>query len=211
MFALEGIAHNYDGQAALVLPHFEGQQGDHWLVLGLSGSGKTTLLHIMAGLLRPTHGRVAVAEQDLGALTSQGLDRFRGQHVGIIFQKMHLLQSLTVAENLRLAQHLARMPQRMERVEEVLAALDLSDKTGAYPQMLSLGEQQRVSIARAVINNPQIILADEPTSALDDLRSAQVLDLLLEQAEAYGATLVIATHDHRVKARISQQLMLDQP
>jgi putative ABC transport system ATP-binding protein len=192
----------------LDLPRFEGEQGEHWLVLGLSGSGKTTLLHIMGGLLRPTRGTAVVAGEDLTQLRGAALDQFRGRHIGIVFQQMHLLATLTVAENLLLAQYMAGLAQEPARVEEVLYSLDLADKADAYPATLSFGQQQRVTIARAVMNKPGVILADEPTSALDDVRCRQVLDLLVEQARAYRATLVIATHDQRVKDRIANQLVL---
>jgi putative ABC transport system ATP-binding protein len=208
MFSLEGVRHHYNGVGVLDLPRFEGEQGEHWLVLGLSGSGKTTLLHIMGGLLRPTRGTAVVAGEDLTQLRGAALDQFRGRHIGIVFQQMHLLATLTVAENLLLAQYMAGLAQEPARVEEVLYSLDLADKADAYPATLSFGQQQRVTIARAVMNKPGVILADEPTSALDDVRCRQVLDLLVEQARAYRATLVIATHDQRVKDRIANQLVL---
>ncbi len=209
MFDLENVRHAYDGEVVLDLPHFAGAQGAHWLVLGLSGSGKTTLLHVMAGLLKPTEGRVVVAGEDLTRLSGAALDRFRGRHIGIVFQQMHLLPTLTVEDNLLLAPYMAGLPQDRARAREVLAGLDIADKAGAYPSELSYGQQQRVTIARAVMNRPRVILADEPTSALDDVRSRQVLDLLLDQAQAYDATLVIATHDQRVKDRFENELDLD--
>lgn len=209
MFKLENIRHDYDGNTVLELPHFEGAQGEHWLVLGLSGSGKTTLLHLMAGLLTPTQGTVHVAGEDVSRLSGNTLDRFRGRNIGIVFQQMHLLQTLTVRENLLLARYLADLPQDRQRVKEVLDSLDIGDKESAYPDELSVGERQRVTIARAVMNEPRLLLADEPTSALDDVRSDQVLNLLLEQAERYNATLVIATHDQRVKDRFDKHLDLN--
>lgn len=210
MFKLDGIRHEYGGQTVLDLPHFEGAQGEHWLILGLSGSGKTTLLHIMAGLLRPTKGTVHVAGHDLTQLQGHALDVARGRNIGIVFQQMHLLPTLTVEQNLLLAQYMAGLKQNRRRAADVLASLDLADRAHAYPSELSYGQQQRVAIARAVMNEPRIILADEPTSSLDDVRSAQVLDLLIHQAEAYDATLVIATHDRRVKDRFDRALVLDE-
>lgn len=209
MFKLENIRHDYDGNTVLELPHFEGAQGEHWLVLGLSGSGKTTLLHLIAGLLTPTQGTVHVAGEDVSRLSGNTLDRFRGRNIGIVFQQMHLLQTLTVRENLLLARYLADLPQDRQRVKEVLDSLDIGDRESAYPDELSVGERQRVTIARAVMNEPRLLLADEPTSALDDVRSDQVLNLLLEQAERYNATLVIATHDQRVKDRFDKHLDLN--
>ena len=185
------------------MPAWSAAQGEHWLLLGPSGSGKTTLLHILAGILAPTAGRVVLAGQDLRALAPAALDRFRGQQIGIVLQRLHLISSLTVAQNLQLAQYLAGMPQDDARVRQVLAGLDLADKAGARPHELSHGQAQRVAVARAVVNRPRVLLADEPTSNLDDARCAQVIDLLLAQAADCGATLVIATHDQRIKARLA--------
>lgn len=208
MFKLQDIKHSYKEEAVLTLPHFEAQRGAHTLVLGMSGSGKSTLLHIMAGVLRPSSGTVLIDNTDLYALRGQALDRFRGTHIGIVFQQMHLLPALTIAENIRLASYLAGKPQDDSRLNEVLSSLDLSEKITAYPHQLSQGQKQRACIARAVINKPALILADEPTASLDDVRCQQVLELLIQQAESYGATLVIATHDQRIKPHFSNQLVL---
>ncbi len=211
MISVTGLRHVYDGTTVLDLPRFEVEAGAHWLVLGLSGSGKTTLLHVLGGLLRPTDGEVVVAGEDLSTLRGAALDRFRGRTVGIVFQQLHLLPTLTVTQNLLLAPYLAELPQDRTRVREVLASLDLADQAAAYPAELSTGQQQRVAIARAVMNDPAVLLADEPTASLDDVRSAQVLDLLTAQAAAYDATLVIATHDRRVMDRFDRRLDLDAP
>jgi putative ABC transport system ATP-binding protein len=177
-------------------------------MLGPSGSGKTTVLHVLAGILRPTAGSASIAGQDLSALSAAELDRFRGRNIGIVLQRLHLLPSLTVAENVQLAQFLAGLPQDHARVHEVLAGLDLADKAQARPHALSHGQAQRAAIARAVVNRPRLLLADEPTSNLDDARCEQAIDLLLTQAAACGATLVIATHDQRVKARVANHFQL---
>ena len=185
--------------------------GEQWLVLGASGSGKTTLLAIVAGLLRPSAGRVAVSERDLGALSGPALDRFRGRHIGFVPQKLHLLASLTVEKNLALAQYMAGVAQDPARMHDVLAALGLAERAHSKPAELSHGEAQRVAVARAVINRPQLILADEPTSNLDDIHCAQAIDLLESQAMACGAALVVATHDQRVRARFDRRIDLSAP
>jgi len=208
VFELQQLSHHYDGREVLRVGHWSAVQGSQWLLLGPSGSGKTTLLHILAGILRPAAGRAMLAGQDLAALPASALDRFRGQHIGVVLQKLHLLPSLTVAQNVQLAQYLAGLPQDESRVREVLEGLDLGDKAAAFPHALSHGQAQRAAIARAVVNRPKLLLADEPTSNLDDERCTQALDLLLRQAEACAATLVIATHDQRVKARIPDQYRL---
>jgi putative ABC transport system ATP-binding protein len=208
MFTIENLRHAYDGVEVLNVAAWRGEQGAQWLVIGPSGSGKTTLLHVIAGILRPTAGNVSIAGQDVMALKPADLDRFRGQHIGIVLQRLHLVSSLTVAENLLLAQYLAGVPQDGTRVREVLAGLDIAGKAEAYPHELSFGQAQRVAVARAVVNRPKLLLADEPTSNLDDERCAQAFGLLESQARACGATLVIATHDQRIKARMSNHFEL---
>lgn len=208
MFVLKNLRHAYDGGDVLNIPAWDAESGAHWLVVGPSGSGKTTLLHILAGILRPTAGSVTVAGQDIGALPAADLDRFRGRHIGIVLQRLHLVTSLTVMNNLLLAQYLAGLAQDKAHVNELLVSLELGDKAGAYPHELSHGQAQRAAVARAVVNRPQLLLADEPTSNLDDQRCWQALELLETQARACGATLVIATHDQRIKSRISHHYAL---
>ena len=209
MFAIRELRHDYDGTTVLKVPDWQAEQGAQWLMLGPSGSGKTTLLHVLAGILRPTSGQVVVANQDLRGLSPAALDRFRGRHIGIVLQRLHLIDSLTVLDNLLLAQYMAGEPQDARRVREVLASLDLADKASARPHQLSYGQAQRVAVARAVVNKPRLLLADEPTSNLDDARCLQVLHLLQAQAQACGATLLIATHDQRIRSRVPNHYALD--
>jgi len=208
MLALRDLRHAYDGRDVLRVDAWQAEQGAHWLVLGPSGSGKSTLLHVLAAILRPTGGNVVVAGQDLGVLKPADLDRFRGRHIGIVMQRLHLIGSLTVMNNLLLAQYLAGVTQDRSQVREVLVSLDLADKADAYPHELSFGQAQRVAVARAVVNRPQLLLADEPTSNLDDERCMQALELLQTQARSCEATLVIATHDQRIRARIPDHFEL---
>jgi putative ABC transport system ATP-binding protein len=208
LFRLRDVRHAYNGVDALQIRDWLAEQGEHWLVLGPSGSGKTTLLHILAGFMKPSYGEVIVAGHPLGKLKTGPLGRFRARHVGIVFQKLHLVDSLTVADNLLLAQYFSGLGQSRERVNEVLADLGLAKKAAAYPHELSFGQTQRVAVARAVVNRPTLLLADEPTSNLDDANCAQTLDLLEEQARACKATLVIATHDQRIKPRFRDQYVL---
>ncbi|HSF22551.1 MAG TPA: ABC transporter ATP-binding protein [Burkholderiales bacterium] len=208
MFTIENLRHAYGPAEVLNVPAWRAEQGAQWLILGPSGSGKTTLLHVLAGILRPTAGSVSVAGQDLAALGAHQFDRFRGESIGFVPQRLHLVPSLSAARNLMLAQYLAGVPQDRARVREVLRMLDLGGKEGAYPHELSFGQAQRVAVARAVVNRPKLLLADEPTSNLDDERCAQAYGLLESQARACGATLVIATHDQRIKARMTNQFQL---
>jgi ABC-type lipoprotein export system ATPase subunit len=208
MFSLIDVHHRFGDQPALDIGRWEVGQGEHWLVIGPSGSGKTTLLHLLAGILRPSRGQVSVAGQELGTLSAAALDRFRGRHVGIVLQRLHLVASLTVARNLMLAQYCAGLAQDRARVDAVLNDLGLAAKADAYPHQLSHGQAQRVAVARAVLNRPELILADEPTSNLDDANCTQAIELLEGQARNCGATLLIATHDGRLKARFERQMTL---
>jgi len=209
LFELRDVRHEYAGKEVLRVDAWIAQQGEQWLMLGPSGSGKTTLLHILAGILKPTAGTVVVSGQDFATLQSSQRDRFRGMNVGIVLQQLHLMDSLSVMDNLLLAQMLAAIPQDRARVSEVLAGLDLADKAGARPYELSFGQAQRVAIARAIVNRPKLLLADEPTSNLDDARCLQAVELLQSQASACGATLVIATHDQRIKTRIGKHYLVE--
>jgi putative ABC transport system ATP-binding protein len=208
MISVEGLRHRYGDRQVLALDAWHAGAGERWLVLGASGSGKTTLLGIVGGLLRPSAGRVSVDGQDLGALSGAALDRFRGRRIGFVPQKLHLIPSLGVAENLLLAQYLAGEPQDRSRVIAVLGGLGIGERAHARPSELSHGQAQRVALARAVINRPSLILADEPTSNLDDAHCTQAIELLETQAAACGATLVVATHDQRVRARFDKRIAL---
>lgn len=200
---LNGITYRYPQGESLQFADLEVRRGQHTLILGDSGSGKTTLLHILSGLLKPETGTVRIDGQLLYELPARKLDEFRGQHIGLIFQEAHLVKSLTVKENLQIAQGFAGAKVDPNRIEEVLALLNLEHKGNSYPSKLSRGQMQRAAIARAVINRPAILVADEPTASLDDRNTESVLNLLLTQAEQQGATLVVATHDKRVKTQIT--------
>jgi len=208
MIVVRGLVHRYGEAEALRLPDWQVTQGERWLVLGASGSGKTTLLHVVAGLIRPSEGEVAIAGERLRDLDGARLDRWRGSTVGIVLQALHLVRHLSVRDNLRLAQYLAHATQDDARIAETLGALGVADKAARLPADLSEGERQRVAIGRAVVNRPGLLLADEPTANLDDAAAGRAVELLIEQATRYGATLVVATHDGRVKARFKERLEL---
>ena len=199
MISIKSVAHSYNGTSKISFKDWEINEGEQWLLLGESGSGKTTLLHILTGILKPSNGDVNIDNTSIYNLSSKELDQFRGRNIGIIFQRPHLIKSMTIEENLQLAQSFANLQVDNHRIEEVLTSLDISSKKKAYPSELSQGQLQRISIARAVINKPALLIADEPTSSLDDKNASAVLKLLLEQSGINQATLVVATHDKRVK------------
>jgi len=174
-------------------------QGESLLILGESGIGKTTLLHLLAGLLRPKTGSIELNDENLTDMSSTQLDRFRGSNIGLVFQRPHFIQSLSLKDNLALVQHLGRQQNDTSRISFILDNLGIKDKMNQYPRHLSQGQQQRASIALAVINNPKLILADEPTSSLDDNNCSKVAQLLHEQAQASNANLIVITHDQRLK------------
>ncbi|RRN77985.1 ATP-binding cassette domain-containing protein, partial [Pseudoxanthomonas sp. SGD-10] len=181
---------------------------EHWLILGASGSGKSTLLNILAGLLKPSEGEVLIDQQNLYQLKGNNLDKFRAKNIGIVFQKPYFIPSLTILENLELTQQLAGLPKNIKLIKTILEELAIDNKIHHSVQKLSVGQLQRLSIARAVLNNPKIIFADEPTSSLDDANAEKVISLLSNQASRHQAILVVATHDNRVKTTINNSYSL---
>lgn len=205
---IRDLAFAYDTRPVVSLPAFDLQAGQSCAVLGPSGCGKTTLLHLIAGLLPAARGRIAVAGQPLSALRGAALDRFRGRHIGLVFQRLHLLPALSVLDNLRVAQRFAGVPVDTSAARALLDRVGVRARADARPSALSLGQQQRVAIARALIHHPRLLLADEPTSALDTPNAATVLDLLTEHARTSQAALIVVTHDTRVQGRLDRDLNL---
>lgn len=195
-------------ETTLEYPEFEIDAGEHTLILGNSGSGKTTLLHMIGGLMKPSTGDIVIDGISFKKMSESQLDRFRAQNIGIVFQKPHLIASLTVQENLHLARYLAGAKEGRAKTKELLEDLGILDLNDRKVYQISQGQAQRVSIARALINGPRLLLADEPTASLDDESCTRVINLLQEQAEKHRSTLVIATHDQRVKGSFKRGLSL---
>ncbi len=210
MINVTNLRYSYSLAKQISFRDFYIQTGEHWLLLGESGSGKTTLLHLLGGLLTSQEGVIEVNKTNITKLSESSLDHFRGKHFGFVFQKNHLISALTVEKNLLMAPFLSGLKQDDERVTEVLEQLGLSSKRNSKIQELSQGQAQRVAIARAVLNRPSVILADEPTSALDDKSCDKVIGMLLDLASQNKFTLVIATHDKRLKDKFKNQLVLSQ-
>jgi putative ABC transport system ATP-binding protein len=185
--------------------------GDFIALMGPSGSGKTTLLNMVAGIDRPTRGKVEVAGEDLGSLGESALARFRSRHVGFIFQFYNLIPVLTAYENVELPLLLTKL-SRAERDKHVRTALDivgLSDRVKHYPRQLSGGQEQRVAIARAVVTDPTVLLADEPTGDLDARSAEEILTLLQRLNREFGKTIAMVTHDPRAAERAKRVLHLE--
>ena len=208
MVSISGLSYKFSSASAIAFPDFTVRSGEHFLLLGESGSGKTTLLHLLGGLLRNYSGSIKINDVALEELSEHRLDKFRGQNIGFIFQRNHLISALTVEQNLMMHSYLAALPLHDARMEEVLQGLGIADKRKSNVSHLSQGQAQRVAIARAVINKPSIIFADEPTSALDDRHCNSVISLLIDVANKNASTLLIATHDQRVKDRIERKIVL---
>ncbi|MCB5169561.1 ABC transporter ATP-binding protein [Streptomyces bambusae] len=187
-----------DGRlTALDAVHLDVPAGTLTAVVGPSGSGKSSLLAVAATLVTPDSGRVVVAGQDTGRLSAAGKSALRREHIGIVFQQPNLLASLTCAEQLLVMAHVAGRPSRAlrRRALELLEAVGLADKADRRPHELSGGQRQRVNIARALMNEPSVLLVDEPTSALDHERGAAVLSLLVALTRERGTATVLVTHD----------------
>jgi putative ABC transport system ATP-binding protein len=209
MVAVKNLSFSYPHAKPILFPDFELGNGEHVLLLGDSGSGKTTLLHILGGLLRGYTGSVMIDGTELSGRSEQELDHLRGQKIGFVFQRNHLISSLTVKQNLQLAPYLAGVSAGPDRIDEVLAHLSLTNQQNRSVLEISQGQAQRVAIARAVLNRPSVILADEPTSALDDKNCERVINLLLQAASETKTALVVATHDQRLKSIIPKHIFLN--
>ncbi|WP_316737194.1 ABC transporter ATP-binding protein [Pedobacter aquatilis] len=208
MINLSSISHRYPKGQTIKFPDWNIEDKEQWLLLGASGSGKSTLLNIISGLLKPTEGAVNFNDVNLYDLPTKQMDKFRGQKIGIVFQRPHLIRSLTVLENLEIAASMADCKFDKPRILSILKDLGLLDKINSYPDELSQGQLQRVSVARALVNKPTLLIADEPTSSLDDDNTIQVLEMLISQAKNNEAALIIATHDQRVRTHISKAYLL---
>ncbi|MCA5006098.1 ABC transporter ATP-binding protein [Sphingobacterium bovistauri] len=208
MIRSENLTFQYDSSSELNFATVDVEKNQHTLLLGESGSGKTTLLHLLGGLSLPKTGKVIIDDVDIYSLSEQQRDLFRAKNMGFIFQDAHLLKNLTIAENILLAQYLAGEKQDKNAVNAILAKLNIGDKANQRPNQLSRGQLQRAAIARAVINKPKVLIADEPTAALDDTNTKHAIDLLLEVASNYHATLLIATHDTRIKSYFANTYQL---
>ncbi len=175
--------------------------GESLGLIGPSGSGKSSLLLTMVGLERPSSGDIRLLGRCLSDMSEDELARFRGQHIGIVFQSFHLMSNMTALENVAVPLELAGVSDAFERAAAELAAVGLSERLTHYPSALSGGEQQRVAIARALVSEPGILIADEPTGNLDVETGRQIVDLVFAAQRARNMTMVLVTHDTQLAAR----------
>lgn len=178
------------------------------LILGKSGIGKTTLLHLLAGLLKPLSGKIIIDDTDINSLSDNQLDKFRGQNIGLVFQKNHAIKSLNVFDNLKARLFFGKKTISNDTISNLLEQLGLSSFKDSKINELSEGQLQRLGIAMSVIHNPKVMLADEPTSSLDDENCKIVIELLKNQALKAKANLIVITHDHRIKPFFQNSITL---
>jgi putative ABC transport system ATP-binding protein len=205
---LTAVNKRYGETVALERVDLDIRRGESVTVMGPSGSGKSTLLNIVAGLDRPTSGTVSVDGQELTAMGEGALARYRRRRIGMVFQFFHLLDDLTVLDNVMLSARLVGTPHKQARARAMglLDELGIAARQDAYPAQLSGGERQRAGVARALVNRPALLLADEPTGALDSRNGEQVMDLLLDLNQI-GQTLLIVTHDARLAERCATRVI----
>lgn len=208
MISTGSISFTYNATTGFAFPNITVGKGETLLVTGGSGRGKTTLLHLLGGLLRPKTGVITINNINIAELSDKELDRFRGKNIGLVLQQAYFVASLNVLENVVLASWLATGKQAETKAKQLLQELGLSGHMYKMTSQLSIGQQQRVSIARALINEPALLLADEPTSSLDDDNAYTVATMLETLAKQFGTALIIVTHDQRLKNRFTNQIAL---
>jgi putative ABC transport system ATP-binding protein len=215
MIELRNVKFRYPGAGAfqLQVPDLRVNQGECVAIVGPSGSGKTTLLSLLSGIVTPESGSIMVDETDLARLNDSQRRQFRIRNIGQVFQTFELLKYLTVAENVALPNRVEKTcgnkDELRQHVARLLQEVGLELKSGAYPEQLSQGEQQRIAVCRAMFNRPRLLLADEPTGNLDQANKQNVVDLLINQARDSGSTLLMVTHDRSLLSSFSR--VLDMP
>ena len=195
LFQIKNLEYSLNKKLILKNLDFILKESNHLLIIGPSGSGKTTLINLMAGLLKPTNGQIIFEDKEYNSLPEEQIDNIRLNNFGFIFQKLYLINHLTVEQNIQLAM---QKPDK-NFIDVLLHNLNLKEYKKKIASELSFGEAQRVAIARGVANKPKVIFADEPTSALDDKNVENVINLIFAQANHNKSTLIVSTHDSRIQ------------
>ena len=211
MLAIKNLSIGYGKKPIARVKNFSLASGEHGLILGPSGSGKSTLLYTLAGLLPAINSAgasVMVHNTNLLTMAPRMMEEFRGKTMGIIYQSLYLIRSLTVIDNLLVVSHAAGLRQDKKHAMTLLRAVGVDGLAHRRPDELSLGQQQRVALARAAVTRPKIIFGDEPTSALDDKNCHAAMGLLFKVAAESSASLLIATHDPRIKKYFDKTITL---
>ena len=210
MIQTENLVFQYKDLGSLLsFPNISVTENESLLILGKSGIGKTTLLHLLAGLLKPSKGKVIVENIDISLLSNSELDEFRGKNIGLVFQKKYTIQSLSVLKNLQTRLFFSKKKVDNNKINRLLEELGINHCINRKVKELSEGQLQRLNIAMAVVHNPKIILADEPTSSLDDENCKIVIELLKKQAKQHKAKLIVITHDQRIKPFFQNKITLE--
>jgi len=205
MLSTENLFYQFPNGREIVFPDINVAPSSTLLISGASGCGKTTLLHLLAGLKKPSAGKIKILNRDLNRLKTKEIDQLRGQSIGIVYQQSFFVEALSVLDNLLLSPYALNS----KKAEENAGRLGINSLLSRKINQLSVGEQQRVSICRAMMNEPKMILADEPTSALDDKNCNEVFKLLKQEAKLQGAALIIVSHDKRLKDHLKQNVSLE--
>lgn len=209
MLKTKNLSFSYDsGTELFEFPDITLKAEEHLLIVGKSGIGKTTFLHLLSGLLKPNNGNININQFNINYLSNSKLDKFRGENIGIVFQKNYAVQSLTVFENLQARLFFCTSKVDNSKIDSLLNELNLIQQKNSKTNELSEGQLQRLGIALAVIHNPNVILADEPTSSLDDENCKIVIKLLKNQAKKNKANLIVITHDQRIKPYFQNSISL---
>ncbi len=202
LFDIKNIKYKVEDFIILNNLSFKVNEEQHLLILGPSGSGKTTIINLLSGLLKPSSGYINFKNTKYSLLSELQLDQLRSENFGFIFQKLHLIEHLNVEQNIAIAKN----KKNSLDINKLLDNLGLNGYNKMIVKNLSFGESQRVAVARGVVNNPKVIFADEPTSGLDDKNSNLVIKLIFDQVKKTGSTLIVSSHDQRIKKNFSKIL-----
>lgn len=199
MLKTQNISYKINTKNILDDINFSLKQGQHLLVLGKSGCGKTSLLNILTGLITPTFGEITFDNINLSSLTKPQIDEFRTQNIGLIFQNFHLIKEFSLKQNLKILENISGKKIDENYLYHLLKKLEMLDFLDYKIHQLSIGQRQRIAIIRALLNKPKWLFCDEPTSALDDENCQNFIELILDEAKQNNSSIIITTHDQRVK------------